>query len=109
MVQATLAGGGRRGVAYFPRTVCQPQVPARDAQSVTDALENFKASSLPLTHLIFVDAPRAQAGCAREAAERGASVVLLIPEERAAEAIQAIEAANARREDKIPYESLALA
>jgi putative transcriptional regulator len=43
-----------------------------------------------------------------EAAERGVSVLLLAPEERAAEAVQAIEAANARLEDKIPYESIAL-
>lgn len=42
------------------------------------------------------------------AAERGVDVLLLVPEERAAEALQAIEAANARREDKIPYESAAL-
>jgi hypothetical protein len=33
-------------------------------------------------------------------------VLLLVPEERAAEAVQAIEAANARLEDKIPYESV---
>lgn len=43
-----------------------------------------------------------------EAAERGVNVLLLAPEERAAEAVQAIEAANARLEDKIPYESVAL-
>ena len=43
------------------------------------------------------------------AAERGVNVLLLVPEERVTEAIQAIEAANARREDKIPYDSLALA
>src|SRR6266699_717113 len=43
-----------------------------------------------------------------EAAERGVDVLLLLPEERAMEAIQAIEAANARLEDKIPYESVAL-
>lgn len=42
------------------------------------------------------------------AAERGMDVLLLVPEGRAAEAIDAIEAANARREDKIPYESVAL-
>ncbi|HYM41007.1 MAG TPA: hypothetical protein VEY12_12840 [Thermoplasmata archaeon] len=42
------------------------------------------------------------------AAERGLDVVLLVPEERVAEAVEAIEAANARLEDKIPYESLAL-
>jgi predicted transcriptional regulator len=41
-----------------------------------------------------------------EAAERGVDVLLLVPEERAAEAVQAIEAANARLEDKIPYESV---
>lgn len=43
------------------------------------------------------------------AAERGMDVLLLVPEDRAAEAVEAIEAANARREDKIPYESVALA
>lgn len=43
------------------------------------------------------------------AAERGIDVLLVLPEERAAEALEAIEAANARREDKIPYESLVLA
>ncbi len=43
------------------------------------------------------------------AAERGVDVLLLIPEDRVAEAVEAIEAANARREDKIPYESMALA
>ena len=43
-----------------------------------------------------------------EAAERGVNVLLLAPEERAAEAVQAIEAANAKLEDKIPYESVAL-
>ncbi len=43
------------------------------------------------------------------AAERGMDVLLLVPEDRAAETVQAIEAANERREDKIPYESLAVA
>ncbi len=43
-----------------------------------------------------------------EAAERGVDVLLVVPEERAAEAVQAIEAANAKLEDKIPYESIAL-
>ena len=43
-----------------------------------------------------------------EAAQLGLDVVLLLPEERAAEAVQAIEAANAKLEDKIPYESVAL-
>lgn len=43
-----------------------------------------------------------------EAAERGVNVLLLVPEEGATEAVQAIEAANARLEDKIPYDSVAL-
>jgi putative transcriptional regulator len=42
------------------------------------------------------------------AAERGLDVLLLVPEDRVAEAVQTIEAANARREDKIPYETFAL-
>ncbi len=44
-----------------------------------------------------------------EAAERGADVLLFAPEERAAEVVQAIEATNARLEDKIPYETMTLA
>jgi len=55
--------------------------------------------------------PRIEFGvvpAAVEAAERGVSVLLLAPEERAVEAVQAIEAANAKLEDKIPYESVAL-
>src|SRR5205823_1159787 len=43
-----------------------------------------------------------------EAAERGVSVLLLLPEDRVAEAVRTIEAANARLEDKIPYESTTL-
>ena len=44
-----------------------------------------------------------------EAAQRGVSVLLLLPEDRVAEAVRAIEAANARLEDQIPYESTTLA
>jgi putative transcriptional regulator len=47
-------------------------------------------------------------GATIEAAERGVNVLLLLPEERVAEAVQAIEAANGKLEDKIPYESVAL-
>jgi putative transcriptional regulator len=43
-----------------------------------------------------------------EAAVRGVDVLLLVPEERAAEAVEAIEAANAKLEEKIPYESVSL-
>ncbi len=45
---------------------------------------------------------------ALEAAQRGVDVLLLVPEDRATEAVQAIEAANGKLEEKIPYESLAL-
>ncbi|TLZ52008.1 MAG: winged helix-turn-helix transcriptional regulator [Methanobacteriota archaeon] len=43
-----------------------------------------------------------------EAAQRGLNVLLLCPEERVAEVVAAIEEANARSEDKIPYETLNL-
>jgi putative transcriptional regulator len=43
-----------------------------------------------------------------EAAERGLDVILVLPEERAAEAIRAIEEANKRLEDQIPFESVTL-
>jgi putative transcriptional regulator len=43
-----------------------------------------------------------------EAAERGVDVILVLPEERAGEAIRAIEAANAKLEDQIPFESVTL-
>ncbi|MGQ0798016.1 MAG: DUF7839 domain-containing protein, partial [Methanobacteriota archaeon] len=55
--------------------------------------------------------PRLEFGltaAAIEAAERGVDVQMLAPEERALEAVQAIEEANARLEDKLPYESVAL-
>lgn len=55
--------------------------------------------------------PRIEFGLVRatvDAAERGVDVLLIVPEERAAEAIQAIEAANAKLEEKIPYETIAL-
>jgi putative transcriptional regulator len=43
-----------------------------------------------------------------EAAERGVDVLLFAPDERAAEIVQSIEASNARREDKIPYETMSI-
>ena|SRR3990172_2928442 len=55
--------------------------------------------------------PRIEFGvlaAAIEAAEQGVDVLLVVPEDRAADAVQAIEAANARLEEKIPYESVAL-
>jgi len=44
-----------------------------------------------------------------EAAERGVDVALLLPEDRVAAAVAAIEAANERRAAKIPYETVPLA
>lgn len=43
-----------------------------------------------------------------EAAERGVNVILLLPEERAADAVRVIEAANSKLEDKIPFESVTI-
>lgn len=43
-----------------------------------------------------------------EAAVRGVDVLLVVPEERAAEAVEALEAANAKLEEKIAYESVSL-
>ena len=43
-----------------------------------------------------------------EAAELGLDVMLVLPEERAAEAIRAIEEANKKLEDQIPFESVTL-
>ena len=41
-----------------------------------------------------------------EAAQRGLDVLLLCPEERVAEVVAAIEDANSRSEEKLPYETL---
>ena len=43
-----------------------------------------------------------------EAAHRGLNVLLLSPEDRVAEIVAAIEEANTRTEDKIPYETLSI-
>lgn len=67
--QVTLTGVGLYKVSLFPWTVGQPQVPARDAEPVADALEDIEASGLPLTRLVFIDTARAQASCAGQAAE----------------------------------------
>src|SRR2546426_5222155 len=44
-----------------------------------------------------------------EAAERGLDVALILPEDRVASAVTAIEGANERLGEKIPYETLSLA
>src|SRR2546428_17155 len=43
-----------------------------------------------------------------EAAQRGVDVLLLLPEERVAETVPAIEETNAKLEDKIRYETVSL-
>ena len=43
-----------------------------------------------------------------EAAQRGVDVLLLLPEERVAETVRAIEETNAKLEDKIRYETVSL-
>lgn len=43
-----------------------------------------------------------------EAAQRGLRVLVLCPEDRVGEVVAAIEAANGRTEDKIPYETVSL-
>ena len=43
-----------------------------------------------------------------EAAQRGLGILLLCSEDRVAEVVAGIEAANARSEDKIPYETLTI-
>lgn len=55
--------------------------------------------------------PRIEFGvlaAALDAAQRGLNVLLFVPEERAAEAVSAIEGANAKLEETIAYESVAL-
>ncbi len=60
------------------------------------------AAKLAVNHLIeFAVVP-----ASIEAAQRGLNVLLLCPEDRVAEVVAAIEDANARSEDKIPYETL---
>ena len=43
-----------------------------------------------------------------EAAQRGVDVLLLLPEERVAETVRAIEETNTKLEDKIRYETVSL-
>ena len=68
-------------------------------------LEGLMAARRLRLHLRIEYAPLAGTVAA---AERGVDVLLLVPEDRAAEAVQANETANAQLEDKIPYESVAL-
>lgn len=92
---------GRKGV----RTLASPRVLRSSKDVVVAALDVaglVAAKDLRLKPRIeFAVLPATV-----EAAERGVDVLLLVAEERVAEALQAIEAANARLEDKIPYESV---
>jgi putative transcriptional regulator len=101
-VPAIRDGGSRRLNAASSRKVLRRSrgslVAAQDATGLA------AARKLGLRPRIEFGIP----GAAIEAAERGLDVLLLAPEERAAEAVQAIEVANARLEDKIPYESVGL-
>ncbi len=96
-----------RGVArrLNPETVRKILRRSEDAVVATLDVEGLTAARRLRLHPRIEFAPLAGTVAA---AERGVDVLLFVPEERVPEAIQAIEAANARREDKIPYESLAL-
>ncbi len=78
---------------------------SRDAAVATLEIQGLMASRRLRLHPRIEFAPLAGTVAA---AERGMDVLLLVPEARVAEAVEAIEAANARREDKIPYETVAL-
>ncbi len=97
-----------------PRGVSRRSTPAVTKRVVRQA-KDFVVAALDVGGLAAAKdlglKPRIEFGVvsgAVEAAERGLNVLLLAPEERAMEAVQAIEAANAKLEDKIPYESVAL-
>jgi putative transcriptional regulator len=108
-------------VALRPGRIVVARVPSegRRTTSATKRIlretKGFVVAALDVTGIVAARElglrPRVEFGAILatvEAAERGLDVLLLAPEERAMEAIQAIEAANARLEDKIPYESIAL-
>lgn len=101
-VPATREGGSRRIHSASARKLLRK---CRGfAVAAQDSTGRAAARKLDLRPRIEFGIPDA----VTEAAERGVDVLLLTPEERAADVVQAIEAANARLEDKIPYESVAL-
>ncbi len=95
--------GGSRGirVAAARKVLRRYRTFAVATQEVTGAMA---ARKLDLRPRIEFGVPAAVV----EAAERGVDVLLILPETRVAETLQAIEATNARLEDKIPYEILTL-
>ncbi len=100
-VPPTLGGGSKRIAPLNAKKV------ARRAHGVVAAME---VPGLTAARRLGLK-PRIEFAVlqgALEAAERGVDVLLLVPEERATDAAQAIEAANGELEEKIPYESLAL-
>lgn len=89
--------------------------PSSSARRVIRRSKDFIVAALDVIGLVAARElglkPRIEFGVLAatvEAAERGVNVVLLLPEERAADAIRAIEAANAKLEDKIPFESVTI-
>lgn len=76
----------------------------RDAVAILDAHGRAVADRLGVARLIEFGAIPATV----EAAQRGLDVLLLCPEERVAEVVAALEDANLRSEEKIPYETLSL-
>ncbi|TLZ44809.1 MAG: hypothetical protein E6K19_03530 [Methanobacteriota archaeon] len=101
-------------VAYGGRSSPSSGVAVRDAAkgdvvrnpivAAMDVVGHVAAKELGLT-------PRIEFGvlpASVEAAELGLDVMLVLPEERAAEAIRAIEEANKKLEDQIPFESVTL-
>lgn len=99
----SVAEGGARAIhmAAAKKVLAKCRGFAVAAQDVTGAVTAKRLGMRP-------DIEFGIPGAVIEAAERGVNVLLILPEERAAEALQAIEAANARLEDKIPYESAGL-
>lgn len=75
-----------------------------DVVAVLDLRGKAFAAKLAVDHPIeFAVVPAAV-----EAAQRGLTVLLFCPEDRVTEVVAGIEEANARSEDKIPYETVSL-
>jgi putative transcriptional regulator len=111
-------------VALRPGRILLVRIPARGAKkslsslALNRLLRNSKESivaALDVTGLAAARElgvrPRIEFGvvpATLEAAQRGVDVLLLLPEERVAETVRAIEETNAKLEDKIRYETVSL-
>lgn len=85
------------------------------ARKLLRRCRGFVVGALDVTGLVAARKlglrPRIEFGvipAAIEAAQRGVDVLLLVPEDRVAEAVHALEVANAGLEDKIPYENVGI-